>query len=172
MKKFIVAIFAVFALISCQEQRNIAFVDNIELIKEYQERKDLDAEYQKRFDDYRKKRDSVSKAFEIEYQQKALEAQKMSQAKQQEIAQVLNNKQQFLVNQFQAEENELSNESKITTDSLLTKIKRFVSDYAKTNGYDYILSTNNGNSVLYGTEKDDITDALLEAMNKKYEEEK
>ena len=54
----------------------------------------------------------------------------------------LGQKQQILQQQFQIEENAISKESQTLNDSLLNKVKDFVSEYGKTNNYDYIFGKN------------------------------
>ena len=46
----------------------------------------------------------------------------------------------------------------------------FVNDYGKNNGYTYILGKNEAGSVMYGIEKNDISDAVITAINADYGE--
>ncbi|MEM7106690.1 MAG: OmpH family outer membrane protein [Bacteroidota bacterium] len=50
----------------------------------------------------------------------------------------------------------------------LDQINVFVEQYSQKNGYDIILGTTLSGSVLYGDKTLDITDRLLEALNKNY----
>ena len=61
---------------SCEKPNKIGFVDNGKIINDYQEKKDLEAKYQLKEEAYRKKFDSVDKAFELEVQQFQNNAQK------------------------------------------------------------------------------------------------
>ncbi len=172
MKKVIVVFLAMGALFSCQTPDKIGFVDNVELINEYQERKDIEAEFKVRVEAYTKKRDSIYQAFDIEYKEAGLKAQKMSQKKAQELAAELQQKGQILQQQLQFEEQQIQQASQTEIDTLVKKVKDFVKDYGKTNGYTYILGSNDAGSVLYGADAKDLTKTLLEELNKKYEGEK
>jgi len=51
---------------------------------------------------------------------------------------------------------------------LVKKVKSFVKEYGKDNGYTYILGANEAGSVLYGEEKKDITKEVLKVLNESY----
>ena len=97
----------------------------------------------------------------------------MSKAKQDALMGQLQQKQGILQQQYQVAENAIKQESQALNDSLLNKIKDYVTEYGKTNGYDYILGKNEYvGTVYYGKEESDITKTLLEKLNEKYAAEK
>lgn len=170
MKKILAFGIIAFTIFSCQQPNKIAFVDSTELVNEYQEKKDLEAKFKAKIEAYTKKRDSVSKAFQIEAQEFQLKAQKMSQNSAQKRYEELGQKQQLLQQQFQLEEQSISQQSQQENDSLLKRVKDFVEDYGKRNGYDYILGKNEFvGTVYFGKEETDITKKVLEELNKSYE---
>ncbi len=167
MRKGIIAVMALIGLVGCQQQK-IGFVDNSELINEYQEKKDIEAKYKTQIEAFQKKTDSLSKAFQLEYQKASIDAQRMSKSKAEKLALELQAKGQQLQQQLQAEEQAIAKSSQTEIDSLIGKVKDFVKDYGKNNGYTYILGSNEGGSVLYGAEANDLTQALLGALNADY----
>jgi len=167
MKKIILIITVALASVSCQQDK-IAFVDNTKLLNEYQEKIDIEAKYKTRFEAFGKKRDSITQAFQVEAQAFQEEAQKLSQNAAQEKYQSLMQKSQTVQQQIQGEEQQLAMESQGEIDSLLKKVKEFVVDYGKTNGYTFILGKNDAGSVMYGESSKDITDQVLKALNDKY----
>ncbi len=167
MNKLILGTLVMMLLVSCQQEKN-AFVDNPTLINDYQERKDFDSRYEKRITYYTKKKDSLTKLFQIEANEFQTEASKMSQAKAQERYNQLLQKQQFMQQQLTAEEQQIQREGQTEMDSLVNKVKRFVKGYGKENGYTYILGANEAGSVLFGKEEKDITDEVLKALNDSY----
>ncbi|MFD0863169.1 OmpH family outer membrane protein [Sungkyunkwania multivorans] len=171
MKKLIFGAIALMAFVSCEKQK-IAFVDNSELVNEYQEKKDIEEKFKVQIEAFQKKTDSLSRAFQAEAQEFQDKAAKMARKKAEERYQELGQKQQMLSQQLQYEEQQIQMASQKEIDSLVKKVKNFVKDYGKTNGYTYILGANEAGSVLYGTEANDITSLLLEELNKKYETEK
>lgn len=173
MKKIIVLAVAALGLYSCQQPTKIGFVDNSELVNEYQEKKDLEARMKIKIEKFQKKNDSIGRAFQLEVQNAQIKAAKMSKKNQDALMQQLQQKQGILQQQYQVEENAIKQESQSLNDSLLNKIKGYVAEYAKTNGYDYILGKNEYiGTVYYGKEEVNLTKTLLEALNKKYAEEK
>ncbi|QHI37559.1 hypothetical protein IMCC3317_29390 [Kordia antarctica] len=173
MKKLIVLAIAALGLYSCQESAKIAFVDNSELINEYQEKKDLEGKFTTIIDGFNKRKDSMQQMFNLELKQAQETAAKASPKKQQELSVKIQQLGERLDQQIKIEQNRISEESRTQNDSLVSSVKKFVAEYGETNGYDYILGKNEftGN-MYYGKEKHDITKAVLEALNKKYADKK
>lgn len=171
MKKLVLVALGSVILFSCQQEKT-AFVDNEKLIEESQEKKDLEAQYNSKIESFGKKKDSVGKAFKIEVDAFQAKADKMAQAKAQEMYQSLGQKQQFLQQQLQMEEQGISKDFQTKIDSLLSKVDTSIEDFGATNGYTYIFGKNKAGSVLYGSDKNDITSAVLEKLNKEYSESK
>ena len=167
MKKIVLIITVALATISCQQDK-IAFVDNTKLLNEYQEKIDIEAKYKTKFEAFGKKRDSITQTFQQEAQAFQQEAQKLSQNAAQEKYQTLMQKSQTIQEQIQGEEQQLAMDSQGEIDSLLKKVKDFVVDYGKSNGYTFILGKNEAGSVMYGESSKDITDEVLRALNDQY----
>jgi outer membrane protein len=51
---------------------------------------------------------------------------------------------------------------------VLNKINTFIQEYGKKNGYKIILGTTEDGSILYASEKDDLTTVILDEINKAY----
>ena len=82
---------------------------------------------------------------------------------------MLLSKKEQLQQQMQVEQQQYQQESQTEIDTLIVKVKTFVKDYGKKNGYTYILGTSDAAaSVLYGTEENDLTQTILDALNKDY----
>lgn len=173
MKKLLVLGVAMMAFYSCQKPAKIGFVNNSELINEYQEKKDMEAKMKTKIEKFDKKNDSIGRAFQMEVQDAQIKAAKMSQKKQEELMGQLQNKQTMLQRQFQIEEKAISDESKAINDSLISTVKKFVEKYGKDNDYDFIIGQNDNTGNLYhGKEKHDVTKVVLDALNKQYAEKK
>lgn len=160
-------------IISCQKEKKIGFVNNGTVINEYQEKKDVEAKFQAKEEAWKKKADSIGQAFQLEVQQTQIMVRKSSQKKAQELMSGLQQKQQVLQQKMQFEQQQLGQSFQTEIDSLIIKVKDFVKDYGKANEYTYILGTSDAAaSVLYGTEENDLTQTVLDALNAKYSEEK
>lgn len=164
---YVVVLMLVFS--SCQKQAKIGFVNNGTVINDYQEKKDIETKYQAKEELFRKKADSVGKAFQLEVQQTQLTAQKASQVKAQELMGGLQQKQQVLQQQMQFEQQQLQQAFQVEVDSVISKVKKYVNNYGKSNGYTYILGTSDAAAtVMYGSEENDLTKTILEDLNKEY----
>lgn len=153
---------------SCNEGPKIGYVDNVKLINEYQEKKDIEANLKAKIAQYEKRRDSLGQAFQLEIKDAEIKAANMSQTDLQKLQQEFQQKEQILTQRLQFEQGQISQESRTLNDSLKNKVIKFVKDYGKENGYDYILGSNEGGSVMFGKEEENLTEILLEKLNEQY----
>ncbi|WP_418603770.1 OmpH family outer membrane protein [Hwangdonia sp.] len=166
MKNIVYLVLAMIVLSSCQKQAKIGYVNNGTLINEFQEKKDLEAKFQIKEEAFKKRADSIGKAFQAEVQETQKEAQRASQKKQQELMGGLQQKQQQLQQQMQYEQQLLTQSFQTEIDSVIIKVKDFVKDYGEKNGYTYILGTTDAAStVMYSSEENDLTQTIVEALN-------
>ena len=170
MKKLLFIGIAVLTIVSCQQQK-IGFVDNVELINNYQEKIDTEAKIKTKIEGFQKRTDSLRQSFQLEINDAEIQARKMSQAGIQKLSKDLQDKEQILSQRVQFEKNQIAQESQSQNDSLIQKVKTFVKDYGKKNGYSYILGSNDAGSVMYGEKASDLTQTILEALNAEYEKE-
>ncbi|WP_027138087.1 OmpH family outer membrane protein [Gaetbulibacter saemankumensis] len=172
MKNIFYAVGFGLMLFSCQNQSKIGFVDNGVVINDYQEKKDVEAKFQERDAAFRIKADSLGKAFQKEVQDVQTEAQRATQAKAQELMSGLQKKQQQLQQQMQFEQQQLQMAFQAEIDSVIGKVKTYVKEYGKNNGYTYVLGTSDAAAtVMYGAQENDLTNTILEALNKAYSKE-
>jgi len=166
MKKLVVVAIAI--LIGACQQNKIGYVDNIKLMDSYQEKIDIEAKFKTKVDALTKKRDSISQAFQLEVQAFQTKAQKMSQKKAQEEYGLIQQRGQFMGQQLQQEEQQMQTAGQVEMDTLVSKVKKEIKAYGKTNGYTYILGGGDGGSVLYGSDNQNLTPMILKILNDKY----
>ena len=170
MKKLILTGVALLALTACTDK--VAFVDNSKLLNDYQEKKDIEAKLKGQISAYERKRDSISVAFQTEARAFDAQAKTLPQNVAQKKYNELMQKSQILQQHLQQEEQKIQMESQTQMDSLLSKVKKNIKEYGKQKGYTFILGANDGGSVLYGTEKKDITKEVTEYLNNQYKGKK
>ena len=170
MKKLILTGVALLALTACTDK--VAFVDNSKLLNDYQEKKDIEAKLKGQISAYERKRDSISMAFQTEARAFDAQAKTLPQNVAQKKYNELMQKSQILQQHLQQEEQKIQMESQTQMDSLLSKVKKNIKEYGKQKGYTFILGANVGGSVLYGTEKKDITKEVTEYLNNQYKGKK
>jgi outer membrane protein len=168
MKNIFLIALAIITLASCEQSQKTGFIDNGEVINNYQEKIDIEAKFKTKVENFQKRTDSIGRAFQMEAQAFQQKAQKMSDAQAQQEYQVLSQKQQMLQQGIQAEEQQIQQQSQTEIDSLISKVKNYVKDYGKKNGYTYIFGSNEGGSVMYGAEANDLTKIISDALNAEY----
>ncbi|WP_142784498.1 OmpH family outer membrane protein [Changchengzhania lutea] len=172
MKKIIYSAFILMLFVACQQPQKIGFVDNGSVINDFQQKKDVEAQYQIKNEAFRKRADSVGQAFQAEVQQTQATAQKSSQKRAQELMGGLQQKQQQLQQTMQVEQQEIQQAFQVEIDSVISQVKTFVKTYGKENGYNFILGTSDAAAtVMYGDETHDLTAVITEALNAKYKKE-
>lgn len=174
MKKIVLVALGSILLFSCQQDKT-AFVNQEKMIEKSQEKIDLESDYEKQIADLSKKKDSLGQALKAEYdllEPKLRALQKSNPQKAQELYLPFQQKQQMLGNTLQNEEKAIANSFQTKIDSLLSKVDSSIEDYGKANGYTYIFGKNKAGSVLYGSDKNDITEAVIEKLNKEYSDNK
>lgn len=53
-------------------------------------------------------------------------------------------------------------------EKIITQLNQYVSDFGKANGYDMIFGNTSNGSIMYGTEKNNVTTEVIEFINSKY----
>jgi len=77
----------------------------------------------------------------------------LSNSKRKAREEELGKKQQLLQQQLQFQQQQLTQAYQAEMDSLIVKVKDYIKDYGKKNGYQFILGTSDGaSSVIYGQE--------------------
>ncbi|NND52001.1 MAG: OmpH family outer membrane protein [Flavobacteriaceae bacterium] len=172
MKNLGITFITLLLFMSCQEQQKIGFVDNGKVINEFQEKIDIEEKFKSKDEIFTKRTDSIGQAFQLEAQQFQLESKNMSAKRAQEKYDELGKKQQLLQQQLQFEQQQLQQAFNAEIDSAIVKVKNFVKEYGKANGYTYILGTTDASSsVMYGTESNDLTQIIIDSLNAKYKKD-
>lgn len=170
MKKLGLVLIALVLFVSC-EQAKIGYVDNVKLMEEYQEKIDMDAQFEIKKQAYTKKKDSITQAFRLEAQAYQVKNPNPNTKRAQEEGAVLQQKSQFIGQQLQQEEQILLTAGQTEMDSVVSRAKKGIENYGKKNGYTYILGGGDGGSVLYGQEVNDLTDEILKLLNESYKKD-
>ncbi len=150
------------------ESLKTAYVDTSELMKDYQEAKDVENKYKAKATVMEKKLDGEVAKFKTD----AAAFQKNAQANGQEWAQkngqALQQREQQLQGSSQQMMQQLQEQSGAEMDKIVKEVKQFIKDYGKQNGYSYIYGTGSPATVLYAEDKYDITKEITELLNAKY----
>ncbi|MBF6653834.1 hypothetical protein C3B47_13270 [Flavobacterium columnare] len=176
MKKLVMMAVVLSAVVACNKtpeakEVKTAYIDTVKLMEDYTEAKELQDKF---------KTKGEVKGRELELEARKLEAEKANfqqnaMAKGQAWAQQkyaeLQQRSQQLAYAEQAIAQQLQAEGGSKRDSVVEKVRTFIKDYGKKNGYDYIYGTGDAASVLYAKDSYDITKEVVKALNEKYTSE-
>lgn len=170
MKKILLLLTLIFSLASCTQK--IAFVDVEQLMKGYDETKAMEADLKAKQDKLKFSLDSLALGFQQRVQDYERKMGSMSPQSRQQIEQKLRQEQQQIQGQQQQASQMLQQISQESFEALSKKVDSFVEIYAKDKGYKMILGTNGKGTVMYGDEKLDVTEQVLEKLNEAYKTKK
>lgn len=173
MKKSILVFGLVLALASCnkaveQKEFKTAYVDTSTLMDEYTEAKDIEAKYKAKGEEMGKQLEAEVARFRTEASSFQKNAQTYGPQWAQQKGAELQKKEQELSYAQQAMLRQLQEESGKEMDSLVKDVKKFIKDYGKEKGYQYIYGTGEVASVLYANDQYDITKEIIKLLNDKY----
>ena len=175
MKKLFLLSIASLAIISCNKDAapaadkfKTAYIDTSKLLEENNEAKAIEEKYKVKSEEMGRELRTEASQFQNEaasFQQNAMiKGQAWAQAKGAELQkreQEIGMKQQSMLQTLQQESGK-------EMDSLVKRIKTYVKDYGKKNGYDYIYGTGDAASVLYAKDSYDITATIIKELNENY----
>jgi len=169
MKKLLV-VFSVFLLLASCNEVKIAYIDVEEVIKEYEGSKDAEKEMKAESEKMAAELDQLALPFQQKVQEYQKNSQNLSDKAKREQEQILMQEQQMIQQRQQMAQQQVQVEGQKKMDEINEAIESFLSDYAKTNGYSYILGTSNQTkSVYYGDESLNVTEAVITALNENYQ---
>jgi outer membrane protein len=173
MKKSILIVALALAIISCNKQVDsasfkTAYVDTSKLMIDYTEAKDIEAKYKAKSEEMGRELEVEAARFKSEASNFEKNAQVNGQAWAQQKGAELQRREQQLQYAQQAILQQLQQESGVEMDSLVSNVKKFIKDYGKEKGYDYIYGTGDAVSILFAKDQYDITKDITKLLNDKY----
>lgn len=180
MKKVLFSILVGALLVSCnkEESKNqvytpakefkTAYIDVVELMKENLESKDINTKHENLIK--AKGADFENKVRQFKAEAQGFEANAKSNGMEwaQRKGQELQRREQELAQLEQRIMSEARAAHAVESDSLTSKVKKYIKEYGKKNNYSYIYGTGEANSVLYAEESYDITNEMIDLLNEQY----
>lgn len=176
MKKSLLILGLALALFSCNKEEGpaasaefkTAYVDTDKLSKEYEAFKDLESQGKVRQEQLGRQVEETEMKLRQDYAAAEGEARAKGPQWAQLKAQELQKRAQELEAMKQKLANEFSSEFGDRNDSVVSKMKKYIRDYGKKKGYDYIFTTADVSSIMYAKDGYNITDEILKALNEEY----
>ncbi len=178
MKKAILILGVALSIIACNKSETnskefkTAYIDTSELIEKYEKFKDEDDKFKVKSEELGRPLEAKVRSFQAEAQNFQRNAQaKGPQWAQQKGAELQQREQQLGIEQ-NALLQQLQQEGAVLKDTLISEVKKFIKDYGKKKGYDYIYGTGDAATVLYAKDNYDITKDVLKELNDTYKSSK
>jgi outer membrane protein len=171
MKKIGIVVVIALTLTSCT-QTKIGYVDLEEVVKEYKGTKDAEKAMNEKSAGIKGQLDQLAAEYQTKVTDYYAKVKTMSTKVRQQTEDVLRQQQEVLNQRQQQAQAEVQKDGQERMGEINENIIDFVSDYAKVNGFTYILGTSEQTkTVLYGDSKTDLTDVILENLNDAYKKE-
>jgi len=170
MKKIVILLLIVFTFASCTQK--IGYVNTEKLIKEYKGTEVVEAEMKVKSEKFQKEIEMLVAGFQAKVADYQKKAKRMSSKKRAQAEQELGVEQQMIQQKQQQVQYQVQNDGQAEIKKIAEKVNDFVKEYAKKNGYKFILGTVDLNgAVMYGDDEADITYKVLKAMNNSYKKD-
>ena len=168
MRKIIIAVSFIFVLASCN-QTKIAYVNIDKVLKDFQGSKNAEKLLKEKSDKIMSELEPLAKEFQIKVQEFQQKASRLSAKAKAEQEQQLMKEQQNLQQRQQMAQRQVQLEGQQIYDDINKKVDSLIGVFAKSNGYSFVLGTSpQTKAVVYGDEISNITDKVIEAINKSY----
>jgi outer membrane protein len=147
---------------------SIVYVDAIKLMNGYTGMKEARKEYAAKTNIWKTNLDSLK--LELESKIKDYQAKHASLTAQEKklTEELLESKQQQFINYQQAISEKIQKEDQELTTEVLAKVNAYIKKYGEGKGYDIIMAATQYGNIVYSGEGKDITDKVLEGLNKDY----
>ena len=175
MKKFSFPLAIIAILLSVasffynQNSSELVYVDVNKLLEGYKRTKIVRAEFELKAKTLRSNVDSLVIGWQKELKTYEKERSKYSKKELALKQELLGNKQQQINNYQQAIQKQVQEEDKKATQTVINDINDFVKEYGKKNDYKIIFGASGGGSIMYADKKSDLTEKILDGINKEFE---
>jgi outer membrane protein len=140
--------------------KKIGYVTTLKAFEEFELKKELEVKY---------KNNQIAKQTYLDSLK--LNVQTLAQ-KSNDLEPNKNNRIEELKKIYLLKENQFNQENEAVyqqyNEQIWKQLNQYIEDYGKENGYDYLLGTSGQGSIMYATEKDNLTEEIIKYINNKY----
>jgi len=149
--------------------KDLVFVDSSKLINNYKGMMDARKAYQQKAVVWQANVDTLVNEIQNDLKKFEKENAQMTSKERELTRQLLQNKQQQLADYQKATQQQAAQEDGQMTKQVVDEINQYIKDYGKSHKLKIILAATDYGNIAYAEEGIDITDEILEGLNKKYE---
>ena len=174
MKKAILILGVALSILACNKTETnskefkTAYINTSEIIEKYEKFKDEDDKFKVKSEELGRPLEAKVRAFQADAQSFQQNAQAKGPQWAQQMGASLQQREQQLGIEQNALIQQLQQEGAVLKDTLISEVKKFIKDYGKKKGFDYIYGTGDAATVLYAKDNYDITKDVLKELNDTY----
>lgn len=161
-------LFSIFTFFYLQNSSQLVYVDVNKLMDGYKRTSVEKAKFEEKAKAMNANVDSLIGNWQNELKTYEKERSKMSKKELELKQELLSNKQQQISNYQQAIQKQIQEEDQKATQTVINDINDYVKEYGKTHQYDIIFGATGAGTILYAEDAADLTDEVLEGLNKEY----
>ena len=171
MKKISIILLIGISIVSCNQEKT-AYVENQKVVEEYYKLEDMRERYDSKQEALSKEIDSLAAPFQKLYDEYMAKRESMSDKERQQKEQQLRQMQQQIRSKQNQEGRSLQQKRGEEADSLIKVMEDKVAEWANKKGYTYIFGSNQSSNILYGDKSKNITNEVIEMLNEEDDSEK
>ena len=148
---------------------NIVYIDSNRLLANYQGMKDAQAEFQQKASTWQANVDTLMSEVQKSIMDYEKESAKMTKKEKELSRELIRTKQKQLGDYQSAIKDQSAQMDQEMTQKVLAKVNTFLTEYGKEKNYKVIFGATNAGNIIYADEAMNITDEVLEILNKQYQ---
>ncbi len=146
----------------------VVYVDSSKLLNNYKGMQAARASYQQKANAWKANIDTLASEVQQQIFKYEKESVKMTAKERQLSQELIRNKQKQFADYQQAMNTQAQQEDAKMTSDVVTQINAYLKKYGESKGYKVILAATEYGNLAYADEGLDITDEVLEGLNKEY----
>jgi len=151
-----------------KKRDSIVYVDSVKLLNGYSGMKDARKAYEAKTGVWKANLDSLKTELQAKIKDYQTKQTKLTTKEKQLTEELLSSKQNEFVNYQQIISEKIQKEDQELTASVVGKVNDYIKKYGEDHGYDIIMAATQYGNIVYSKNDKDITDKVLEGLNKGY----
>jgi len=146
----------------------LGYVRSSDLVNKYAGMQEASVLYKKKMAQWQSNIDTLESDYQRSVSKYNLEFSKSNAAVRKEQEILLDKQRQNIQQYVKTLDDKAREEDQKMTDGVINQINSFIEEYGKSHQYDFIFGTTQQGNILYGNKGKDITEEVLEALNRTY----
>lgn len=161
-------LFVIFLTVLFFRHQQTVYVDSAKLMNGYKGMQDARAAYQQKAGAWKANIDTLASEVQKQIFAYEKESPRMSAKERQLSQELIRTKQKQFADYQQAMNSQAQQEDAKMTSEVVTQVNAYLKKYGEANGYKVILAATEYGNIAYADESLDITEKVLEGLNREY----